>query len=69
MLACDAVGMKVPSSLRNMIKELKSDDVDFEPTMSSKPNGHLANWAKQGASFNRSALCVECGALLVCAWY
>lgn len=52
-------GMKLPSSLRNMIKELKSDDVEFETSASSRPNGHLANWAKQGVLLLNTVLTVN----------
>lgn len=49
-------GVKIPPSLRNIYKELKSDlDIDM-PT-----HGYLVDWAKQGVFMLNAVLSVECG--------
>ena len=48
-------GVVIPPSLRNIFKELQSDDVSF-----SKPeHGNLASWANQGVLLLNSVLTVE----------
>ena len=48
-------GIVIPPSLRNIFKELQSDDVGF-----SKPeHGNLASWANQGVLLLNSVLTVE----------
>ena len=48
-------GMDIPPSLRNIFKELESDDVEF-----TRPNhGSLVSWAKQGVLLLNSVLTVE----------
>lgn len=50
-------GIKVPPSLQNIFKELKTDLVDFEiPT-----SGNLESWAKQGVLMLNSVLTVQEG--------
>ena len=50
-------GIKVPPSLKNIFKELKTDIVDFEiPT-----SGNLESWAKQGVLMLNSVLTVQEG--------
>ena len=48
-------GIVIPPSLRNIFKELQSDDVSF-----SKPeHGNLVSWANQGVLLLNSVLTVE----------
>ena len=49
-------GIKLPPSLRNIYKELKSDlDIDMPS------HGYLVDWAKQGVFMMNAVLTVECG--------
>lgn len=49
-------GVKIPPSLRNIYKELKSDlDIDMPS------HGYLVDWAKQGVFMLNAVLSVECG--------
>jgi len=48
-------GITIPPSLRNIYKELNSDDVDF----SQSEHGNLVSWAQQGVLLLNSVLTVE----------
>ena len=48
-------GIVIPPSLRNIFKELQSDDVSFSKT----EHGNLASWANQGVLLLNSVLTVE----------
>lgn len=49
-------GVKLPPSLKNIYKELKSDlDIDMPS------HGYLIDWAKQGVFMMNAVLSVECG--------
>ena len=50
-----AKGMMIPPSLKNIFKELESDDIDF----TSPNHGNLESWAHQGVLLLNSALTVE----------
>jgi uracil-DNA glycosylase len=48
-------GITIPPSLRNIYKELNSDEVDF----SQPEHGNLVSWAQQGVLLLNSVLTVE----------
>jgi uracil-DNA glycosylase len=52
-------GVRVPASLRNIFKELKSDLPDFRVPN----NGYLASWARQGILMLNTVLTVRAGAI------